>query len=85
MTPEPSLCRHCQARPRSPESPQGLCGNCQQSRHIRALYRTGWKDRPPGWNDHLARLAARARLKLPLFPDSDPDHLPEAHPPEAQP
>lgn len=44
----------------------GLCDDCNDSAQVRALYRTA-KTRPPGWDDHLKRLAALAAARLPLF------------------
>jgi hypothetical protein len=66
MTPAPeSLCLHCERRPCA--GPLGLCGRCVTAPGVRVLYtrrRHGWT---PQWEAHLRRLAARARLRLPLF------------------
>ena len=58
------LCLHCERRPRA--TPLGLCAACDAVPNVRVLYarRRGWT---PRWEAHLRRLAARARLRLPLF------------------
>ena len=58
-------CIHCQQRPSA--SPLNLCAVCDAAKNIRVLYarRRGWT---PEWELHLRRLAARAKLRLPLFP-----------------
>lgn len=59
------LCVHCEQRP--PATPLDLCVECHAVKSIRVLYlrRRGWT---PEWEQHLRRLAARAKQRLPLFP-----------------
>lgn len=61
MTP----CDFCEARPAT----RGLlCAACHARPGVRVLYRpNNGPRRPPGWDAHLSRLAALARLGLPLF------------------
>jgi hypothetical protein len=58
------VCPHCERR--KAVSAVGLCRICHRLRGIRALYvrRRGWT---PEWEEHLRRLTARARARLPLF------------------
>jgi hypothetical protein len=65
--PEP-LCRHCEARFCPPASALGLCEECASHLSIRQLYVSN-APRPPGWDENLKALTARARKGLPLFPD----------------
>jgi hypothetical protein len=61
------VCRHCERRPAG-DNKLGLCERCHRVRGIRRLYRP--RDAyPPWWEEHLRRLAARARRRLPLFPE----------------
>ena len=60
------LCRHCERR--AAGKALGLCELCHRVRGIRRLYRPR-DDCPPWWEEHLRRLAARARRRLPLFPE----------------
>jgi hypothetical protein len=67
MTPlNDPLCIHCEQRPSVTEL--GLCAVCDAAENIRVLYtrRRHWT---PQWELHLRRLAARARQRLPLFPE----------------
>ncbi len=59
------LCVHCEQRPSA--TALDLCTVCDAAKNIRVLYlrRRGWT---PNWELHLRRLAARAKLRLPLFP-----------------
>ncbi len=59
------LCVHCERRPAA--AALDLCEACHAVKSIRVLYlrRRGWT---PQWEQHLRRLAARAKLRLPLFP-----------------
>ncbi len=59
------LCVHCERRPSA--AALDLCEVCRAVKSIRVLYlrRRGWT---PQWEQHLRRLAARAKLRLPLFP-----------------
>jgi hypothetical protein len=59
------LCIHCEQRPSA--TALDLCSVCQANKGIRVLYqrRRGWT---PQWEQHLRRLAARAKQRLPLFP-----------------
>jgi hypothetical protein len=61
-------CIHCHERPSV--SSLNLCAVCDAAKNIRVLYlrRRGWT---PEWELHLRRLAARAKLRLPLF-DREP-------------
>jgi hypothetical protein len=63
------LCIHCEQRPSV--SALALCAVCDAAKNIRVLYlrRRGWT---PQWEQHLRRLAARAKLRLPLFPEGPP-------------
>jgi hypothetical protein len=61
------LCSHCERRPAS-DNRLGLCDRCHRVRGIRRLYRPRG-DEPPWWEEHLRRLAERARRRLPLFPE----------------
>jgi hypothetical protein len=61
------LCRHCERRAAA-DNGLGLCESCHRVRGIRRLYRPR-DDRPPWWEEHLRRLAERARRRLPLFPE----------------
>ena len=61
----PIVCLHCERRP--PAGLLGLCEVCRAKRGVRVLYarrRKGWT---PRWEEHLRRLAERAKKKLPLF------------------
>jgi hypothetical protein len=60
------FCLHCEQRPSATEL--GLCAVCHAADNIRVLYarRRGWT---PEWELHLHRLTARARQRLPLFPN----------------
>jgi hypothetical protein len=62
----PCLCQHCE-REAAGANDLGLCDGCHHVRGIRRLYeaRDDW---PPWWEEHLRRLAERARRRLPLFP-----------------
>jgi hypothetical protein len=67
---EPTPCLHCERRPRA--GGLGLCARCKSVSGIRQLYvhRRGWA---PWWEEHLRRLAERAKRRLPLFEGpSDP-------------
>jgi hypothetical protein len=59
------LCVHCEKRPAA--TALDLCVECHAAKNIRVLYlrRRSWT---PEWELHLRRLAARAKLRLPLFP-----------------
>lgn len=59
------LCVHCEQRPSA--TALDLCEVCHAVKSIRVLYlrRRGWT---PEWEQHLRRLTARAKLRLPLFP-----------------
>jgi hypothetical protein len=75
---EPTHCLHCERRPAC--GGLGLCARCQAVRGIRQLYvrRRGWT---PQWEEHLRRLAGRARRRLPLFDDPpDPGAAPDVPP-----
>ncbi len=61
------LCRHCERRPVAGNA-LGLCERCHGMRAIRRLYRPR-AGCPPWWEEHLRRLAERARRRLPLFPE----------------
>jgi len=63
----PSPCQHCE-RAAAGDNDLGLCDDCYRVRGIRRLYaaRDDW---PPWWEEHLRRLADRARRQLPLFPE----------------
>ena len=63
------LCVHCEQRPST--TALDLCSICHAAKNIRVLYlrRRGWT---PEWELHLRRLAARAKLRLPLFPREPP-------------
>ena len=61
------VCEHCERRPVGGNA-LGLCDRCHGRSEIRLLYVPD-PDWPPGWVDHLRRLAERARRRLPLFPD----------------
>lgn len=62
--PESNVCEHCEAA--APLDELGLCRVCRQTEGIRVLYerRRGWT---PEWDEHLRRLARRAKARLPLF------------------
>jgi hypothetical protein len=57
-------CLHCESAPQ--QHYLRLCQRCARVKGIRLLYRktSRWT---PAWDEHLQRLAARARAKLPLF------------------
>jgi hypothetical protein len=63
------LCVHCEQRPSTTEL--DLCTVCHAVKSIRVLYlrRRGWT---PEWEQHLRRLTARAKQRLPLFPRESP-------------
>jgi hypothetical protein len=63
------LCVHCERRP--PATDLDLCEVCYAVKSIRVLYlrRRGWT---PEWEQHLRRLTARAKQRLPLFPREPP-------------
>lgn len=63
----PPLCQHCEGAAAGGNE-LGLCGTCYRVCGLRRLYeaRDDW---PPWWEEHLRRLAARARRRLPLFPE----------------
>jgi hypothetical protein len=65
-------CLHCLAQgdESKPINKLGLCPTCARKKRIRILYKTRW-DRPSGWEEHLERLAERARQGLPLFDEQD--------------
>jgi len=60
------FCVHCEQRPSA--TALDLCSDCHANKGIRVLYlrRRGWT---PEWELHLRRLTARAKQRLPLFPD----------------
>jgi hypothetical protein len=59
---EQPLCVHCEKAPQTTEL--RLCARCAHKSQVRVLY----KPVAAAWSAHLDRLAARARLRLPLFP-----------------
>jgi hypothetical protein len=63
-----SFCLHCEQQP--PTTGLGLCAACAAIKGVRLLYikRRGWT---PEWEAHLRRLTARARHRLPLFPQEE--------------
>ena len=63
------LCVHCEQRPSA--TALDLCSVCDAAKNIRVLYlrRRGWT---PEWEQHLRRLTARAKQRLPLFPRKSP-------------
>lgn len=65
-----SSCEHCENPGTLDE--RGLCATCQQVESICVLYtrRRGWT---PAWEENLRRLTRRAKLRLPLFEDVDPE------------
>jgi hypothetical protein len=65
------VCRHCERR--SAVSKAGLCRACHRVKGIRVLY-IRRRGRTPEWEEHLRRLAQRARARLPLFdePGNEP-------------
>jgi hypothetical protein len=48
----------------------GLCAGCNGVSGVRRLYqrRRGWT---PAWEEHLRKLARRARQQLPLFEEKE--------------
>jgi hypothetical protein len=62
--PEPTPCLHCERRPRA--RGLALCAACRAVPGIRRLYLRR-RDQPPGWEEHLMRLAERAKRRQPLF------------------
>jgi hypothetical protein len=58
------VCEHCETSGVLDEV--GLCPACRVVEGIRILYerRRGWS---PEWEEHLRRLARRAKARLPLF------------------
>jgi hypothetical protein len=59
------MCLYCERR--SAVDPVGLCEVCRAKPCLLVLYtkrRSGWT---PEWEEHLRRLAERAKRKLPLF------------------
>jgi hypothetical protein len=64
------VCLHCERAPAG--NGLGLCPTCDAVPGIRVLYlrRRGWT---PAWEEHLRRLACRARAGLPLFGRADRD------------
>jgi hypothetical protein len=58
------VCEHCEGA--GALDVVGLCVACRRTEGIRVLYerRRGWS---PEWDEHLRRLARRAKAGLPLF------------------
>jgi hypothetical protein len=63
----PAPCQHC-GRAAAGSNALGLCDACFRVRGLRRLYEPH-DDWPPWWEEHLRRLADRARRQLPLFPE----------------
>jgi hypothetical protein len=71
VTPEPAVdhsapCEHCGRS--APLNELYLCQRCSSRPRVVLLY-AGRSNRPPGWPEHLKRLAERAGRGLPLFED----------------
>jgi hypothetical protein len=59
-------CEHCEEIALVDEI--GLCATCRATEGIRVLYERG-RGWTPEWDEHLRRLARRAKAGLPLFED----------------
>ena len=57
-------CEHCE-RPAAVDE-VGLCPDCRAVEGIRVLYERG-RGWTPAWDEHLRRLARRAKAGRPLF------------------
>jgi hypothetical protein len=59
------LCLHCEKEPQS--NVYRLCARCAACDGLRNIYKKR-KNWTPEWEDHLQKLAERAKNRLPLFP-----------------